>query len=96
MVYRIKLALGFLVKLLGCYTIMWSKGGGEHRKAIKDGRKVLWEVIKLTSVFIKAVYQKVEEPPSSIAQAQLLFPPHASTEEVAGQNQFSCEPLNSD
>lgn len=96
MVCRIKLALGFLVKLLGCYTITWSKGGGERRKAIKDGRKVLWEVVKLTSVFIKAAYQKMEEPPSSVAREQLLFPPHASTEQVAGQNQFSYGPLNTD
>lgn len=71
---------------MGCYTVTWSKGGGEHRKAIKDGEKVLWEVVKLTSVFIKAAYQKMEEPPSSVAQGQLFFPPHSSTEEVTRLN----------
>lgn len=45
-VHRIKLAFGFLVRFLGCCTIRWSEGGGEHRKSIKDGRKRLWEVIK--------------------------------------------------
>lgn len=49
-VYGIKLALGFLVKLWGCCTVTWSKGGEEHRKAIKDGRKRPLEVIELTSV----------------------------------------------
>lgn len=77
MVYRKKLVLGFRVKLLRCWTIMWSKGAGEHRKAIKDGRKVLWKVIKLTSIFTQAAPQNMEEPPKSIAKGQLLFPPHS-------------------
>jgi len=75
---------------------MWSKKRGEHRTAIKEWRKGLWEAIRLISVLIQAAYQEMEEPPSSIAQGQLLFPPHSSTEEAAGANQSSYEPPNSD